>query len=278
MPELPTDPSAPDGPEPAAGRSTPREIDLSVEVPGTPEEVWRAIATGPGISSWYVPHTVEERAGGAAVASFGDGPEMQIPGRVAAWEPPHRIVFDGGEGVPGLAFEWLVEARDGGTCVVRLINSGFGDGGPWDDQYDAMHEGWQLFLFNLRLHLEHFPGRTATPALPGAAWPVAPDEAWRSLTTALGLPATVAAGDTVALDPGDGPALTGTVIDAAPRRLALLLSDPAPGTAFVAAEGVGSACLLSVWAYLYREDSNALAEDVKGAWQRWLDAHAPGGA
>ena len=26
-------------------------IELEVEVPGTPEEVWRAIATGPGITS-----------------------------------------------------------------------------------------------------------------------------------------------------------------------------------------------------------------------------------
>ena len=55
-----------------------RSIELEIEVVGTPEEVWQAIATGPGISSWYVPHTVEEREGGAAVASFGPGPEMQI--------------------------------------------------------------------------------------------------------------------------------------------------------------------------------------------------------
>src|SRR5690606_13576040 len=59
-----------------------RSIELAVEVEGTPEEVWRAIATGPGISSWYVPHQVEEREGGAALAAFGDTPEMQIPGRV----------------------------------------------------------------------------------------------------------------------------------------------------------------------------------------------------
>lgn len=76
--------------------TTQRSIELDIEVPGTPEEVWRAIATGPGISSWYVPHVVEEREGGAATASFGDGPEMQVPGRVVAWEPPRRIVFDGG--------------------------------------------------------------------------------------------------------------------------------------------------------------------------------------
>lgn len=67
-----------------------RAIELQIEVPGTREEVWRAIATGPGISSWFVPHTVEERPGGAAMASFGEAPEMQIPGRVTVWEPQTR--------------------------------------------------------------------------------------------------------------------------------------------------------------------------------------------
>ena len=42
-----------------------------------------------------------------------------------------------GEGRPTFAAEWLVEARDGGTCVVRLINSGFGSGAEWDAEYDA---------------------------------------------------------------------------------------------------------------------------------------------
>ncbi|MCB1248049.1 MAG: SRPBCC domain-containing protein [Acidimicrobiales bacterium] len=94
------DPEAPsaDAAAAAATAGPPRTLELEVEVVGTPEAVWQAIATGPGISSWYVPHTVEERPGGAATASFGDAPEMQIPGRVAAWDPPRRIVFDGGEG------------------------------------------------------------------------------------------------------------------------------------------------------------------------------------
>ena len=47
----------------ASGR---RSVQVEVEVPGTPEEVWQAIATGPGISSWFVPTRSEERgrAGG----------------------------------------------------------------------------------------------------------------------------------------------------------------------------------------------------------------------
>ena len=165
-----------------------RSIELEVEVPGTAGEVWRAVATGPGISSWYVPHTVEERAGGSAMASFGPGPEMQIPGRVAVWEPPRRICFDGGEGVDGLAFEWTVETRGDDRCAVRLVNSGFGQGGEWDAQYDGMVEGWKLFMFNLGLHMEHFAGQTAASVLPTAMGAGSLDEVWDALTAALGIP------------------------------------------------------------------------------------------
>jgi uncharacterized protein YndB with AHSA1/START domain len=30
-----------------------RRLELEVEVPGTPEQVWEAIATGPGITAWF---------------------------------------------------------------------------------------------------------------------------------------------------------------------------------------------------------------------------------
>ena len=252
--------------------SEPRKsIELEVEVPGTPEEVWRAIATGPGISSWYVPHTVEERTGGAANASFGPGPEMQVAGRVADWDPPHRVVFDGGQGGDGLAFEWTVEARDGGTCIVRLVNSGFGSGGPWDDQYDEMHEGWKLFLFNLRLHCEHFAGQTATPMLPMASWPGPRDEAWRTLTDDLGIPAEAVVGHRITVSSPDSPPLAGTVVDAGPRRLALLVEEPAPGTAFLAVEGAGDRVGVSIWAYLYGTAGAVAATRDDPLWRAWLN-------
>ena len=44
----------------ASGR---RSIQVEVEVPGTPEEVWQAIATAPGISCWFVPAQFEEEGG-----------------------------------------------------------------------------------------------------------------------------------------------------------------------------------------------------------------------
>ena len=91
---------------------TPRTIDLSVEVDGTPEQVWTAIATGPGISSWFVPTTVEEREGGRTTSIFGPGPDMTVPGRVVAWEPPHRVLFD--------------ESRDLVADCAKTLNEGLG--------------------------------------------------------------------------------------------------------------------------------------------------------
>jgi len=259
-----------------------RRIELEVEVPGTPEEVWRAIATGPGISSWYVPHTVEERAGGAASASFGEGPEMQIAGRVAAWEPPRRIVFDGGEGVGGLAFEWLVEARDGGTCVVRLVNSGFGSGADWDSQYDGMTEGWKLFLLNLQLHLRHFSGQSAVAMLPMAMWPRSKADSMARLTSMLGLTATPTLGDRIDTNgQPDVPLLAGRVVDADSWRLAIVLEQPAPGTAIVACEGPGGVedrTGVSVWSYLYGPDAASIVERDRPRWQRWLDDGSDGEA
>ena len=252
-----------------------RSIDLAVGVPGSPEEVWTAIATGPGISSWYVPHTVEEREGGTATASFGPGPEMQVKGRIAAWEPPQRIVFDGGEGVEGMAFEWTVEAQAGGACIVRLVNSGFGSGEEWDALYEDMTEGWQLFLLNLRLHMQHFRGGSATASLPTAAWSGTREEAWISLTDALGISKAPAAGDRIDVAAPDAPALAGTVADVAQHRVTLLLDQPSPGTAFIGVHTQGGAATVAIWSYLYGDQGAAAAERDEPLWREWFSQHTP---
>ncbi len=248
----------------------PRTIDLSVVVTGTPEQVWEAIASGPGITSWYVPTTVEPRAGGVCVSSFGPEDQMRVEGRVAEWDPPRRVVFDDGEDAAGLAFQWLVQARDDGSCVVRLATSGFGDGGPWDDQYDALTEGWRLFLRNLQLHQQHFPGRTGTPLLPTATWAGPRHAAWTELLAALALPESPQAGDRVHSGPG-APPLGGTVSDVVPgNRLHLLLDEPAPGTAVLAAEGTSDQISVSVWLYLYGPQAPTIAHRDEPRWTTWL--------
>src|SRR3954463_16095801 len=99
----------------ASGR---RFVQAEVEVPGTPEEVWQAIATGPGISSWFVPSEVEGRAGGTVVSHFGPG--MDSEAVITEGAPPRRFAADSRDGMgpedPTVATEWIVEARGGATC------------------------------------------------------------------------------------------------------------------------------------------------------------------
>lgn len=242
-----------------------RKIELEVEVPGTVEEVWDTIATGPGITSWFTPMTVEEREGGEVVMDFGDyGSDTAT---VTAWEPPHRVVFEG-SGERALAYEWLVEARDGGSCVVRLVNSGFGDGVDWDGEYDGMTGGWGIFLQHLRLQLTHFRGRRAHASIPMAMLPGPRDEAWQHLCAALGVPADAGEGDHIVTGPHT-PGLRGDIAQTLVTdmvRTHLLVLDEGVGTAFISVEGDGDQVAASIYLYFYDEDAAA----VGPRWAEWM--------
>ena len=45
-----------------------RWVQSEVEVPGTPEEVWDAVATGPGVSSWFYPTDIDGQEGGEVIS------------------------------------------------------------------------------------------------------------------------------------------------------------------------------------------------------------------
>jgi uncharacterized protein YndB with AHSA1/START domain len=250
-----------------------RIIDLSVEVPGTPEQVWQAIATGPGITSWFVPHQVQEHEGGTVRMDFGSG-FGEAFAQVSAWEPPHRVVFSG-EGERALAYEWLVEARDGGTCVVRLVNSGFGPGEDWDADYDGMSSGWRIFLASLRLHLTHFPRQRARAIIPTRMIAGPHDAAFAKLCAELGLPADLQAGHRFGTSGAGVPTLTGTVHSvqelAATRTYFLLLDQPAAGTALLTAEGAGDVVAVSLYLYLYGPDVATMPDE----WTPFFTEHFP---
>jgi DNA-binding transcriptional ArsR family regulator len=66
--------------------NVPHRLEFSVEVPGTPEQVWQAIATAKGMSAWFLPTEMEEREGGSL--HFTMGPEMGSDGHVTAGSRP----------------------------------------------------------------------------------------------------------------------------------------------------------------------------------------------
>ncbi len=82
----------------ASGR---RSVQVEVEVSGTPEEVWQAIATGPGISSWFVPAEFEEQDGKPVAVKLSFGPGMESRSAVTAWDPPRMFAAEAKGWAPG---------------------------------------------------------------------------------------------------------------------------------------------------------------------------------
>jgi uncharacterized protein YndB with AHSA1/START domain len=256
----------------ASGR---RYVQAEAEVPGTPEEVWRAIATGGGISSWFVPTEVEACEGGAIRSSFGPG--MDSAATITAWEPPRRLVAESPDGMgpddPTIATEWTVEARGGGTCVVRVVHRWFASTDAWDDQFEGHSYGWLAFFRVLRLYLERFGGQpcSAFQVMGVGAEPTS--EAWAALTEPLGL-AGAAVGQRVST-PDGAPRLAGSVEwagqSAWPEELLLRLDEPAPGIAHLVPHPMGGQVYLTLRFYLYGAAAPAAAARAEPAWQAWLD-------
>jgi uncharacterized protein YndB with AHSA1/START domain len=168
------------------------EEHLDATVPATPEQVWDAIATGPGISSWFVGRTQID--GTTVRTHFGDD---WIPtGTITTSEPPHHFAYRSDTQPDGrfIAYEYLIEGRDHSATVLRTVTSGFipGNGNDWAGEYEAMQQGGALFFATLVQHLTHFPGRHATPITAfGTDWPAA----IKAVTDTLGLDPSPRPGD-----------------------------------------------------------------------------------
>jgi uncharacterized protein YndB with AHSA1/START domain len=258
----------------ASGR---RSVQVEVEVPGTPEEVWQAIATGPGISSWFVPTAFEESDGKPVAVTANFGPGMVSRSIVTAWEPPRMFAAQnqGWGGSPPMATEWRVEARAGGVCLVRVVHSLFADTDDWDGQLEATESGWPGFFRTLRIYLSHFRGQRS--ALMQFVAPVAGTEsqAWETLTTALGLEGLSVGQHWRA--PAGVPAMGGVVeyVARSPFDALVRLEAPGPGVAALGVFAMGDQTMVAVSLYHYGERAEETVARETPTWQAWIQERFP---
>ena len=131
----------------------PFKVRKDIEVEATPEEVWEAIATGPGIDSWFMGRNeVEPREGGTVRMTL---PAWTLEATVTAWDPPHRLRTETGESEDGrfMAFEYLIEGRGAGSTVLRFVHSGFLAGDDWETEYEALKSGDPMYIQKLAEYL-----------------------------------------------------------------------------------------------------------------------------
>ncbi len=253
-----------------------RSVSVEVEVPGSPDQVWQAIATGPGISSWFVPTQVEERLGGTTTSDFGMG--MESTSTISQWDPPRSFTKDGdgmSPDAPPVATEWIVEAKSGATCVVRVVHSWFASSDEWDGQWEMVEQGWKAFFDILRLKLERFPGQ------PSAAFDAAgmangsESEAWAALTGPLGL-MDAAVGAEVRSS-ADTPPLSGKVEIAGQGEAMLLTHEPGTGICHLSAMPMGGPTYLSIRFYLFGDGATTAVAGAEPEWSRWFTERFPMG-
>ncbi len=258
----------------ASGR---RSVQVEVEVPGTPEEVWQAIATGPGISSWFVPTAFEDSGGKPVAVTMNFGPGMESRSEVTTWDPPQMFAAqgEGWGGSPPIATEWCVEARAGGVCVVRVVHSLFSSTDDWDGQLEATESGWPGFFRTLRIYLTHFRGQGS--ALVQFVVPVAAPEAqaWETLTAALGVKGLSVGQHWTT--PAGAPAHSGVLehLTQSPYDALLRLDKPGPGVAALGAFSFGGSSMVALNFYHYGEQAAETAARETPRWQAWIQEHFP---
>ncbi len=249
-----------------------RYVEAEVEVQGTPEKVWHAIATGVGISSWFVPTEVENEDDKPKRVTSDFGPGMLSVSTITQWDPPRKFTKDSqdlGPDAPSIATEWIVESRPGGKCVVRVVHSLFTDKADWDDQLEAWEGGWPDFFRLLKLYLGHFRGQ------PGASFQVSAnggpnkDSAWTTLLTRLGI-GTLGSGEQAqSVEPA--PRLRAVLEKTKhPDERVLRLEEPAPGFAHVFCMPMEQQNMFWLRFYLFGDRADEVESKEKPLWEAWL--------
>jgi uncharacterized protein YndB with AHSA1/START domain len=248
----------------------PHRFELTLEVPGTPEQVWAAIATAEGLTAWMMPTELEEREGGAVAFHMGD--DGSSHGRITGWEPARRLAYEEdwaslfgrpGADVTPLATEFVVEATSGGTCVVRIVTSAFGTGADWEHEFfDDMITGWAPMLDNLRVYMAHFPGQRATTMDAGADLAGTAEGAIAAVRRELGMGEV---GEAV-----DARGIAGVVERAGPQHAMVRMTSPLPGMLSFFAFGSETGAALRLAGYLFSDEAPAYAEREQARWAAWM--------
>jgi uncharacterized protein YndB with AHSA1/START domain len=250
------------------------ETHHEVDTDATVEQVWQAIATGEGVTSWFMGRTeVAPGEGGEVRTAFGD---LTMTSRITRWQPPTRFAHRSPTGDDGrfIAYEFLVEGRDRGSTVVRVVTSGFLPGDDWQDEYDAMTTGLDAFARTLAEYLSHFPDRRATAVTafgpPVTDWPAA----WRHLRRALGLGTRdrVTVGDRVRCVPAGLPLIDGVVYLANPHAVGVRADD----ALYRFLRGFGGQLIAAHHLFDHTHPDPAHAERAWTAWLTHLDTDPDG--
>ena len=253
-----------------------RDIELSVELDASPEDVFRAVTEGTELAKWLAPEarTTAPEGGkkGSIWISWGEG--MSAEHEIEIFDPPKRIRHPSGkngESKAELYADWSIEAREGGTTTLRLVHSGFSTSADWDDDFEAHARGWRLMMQNLRQYFAQHAGEPAVHLTFMSKVESSRPSLWTTLLGKHGLAASPKVGDPFRFTTPKGDVLTGTV-DFVTENYDLALVVREYGDALLRFTTMGKADASSTFVYGYvivygaeRERASELLDAGKSA-------------
>ena len=219
-----------------------RSVDITRDLDAPVDVVWRALTDPKELVRWFpTDASIEPRLGGAFTIAWEGKWQWEMT--ITDWQPMSRLrmvdrnarPFDAsGEPIrdaapTALALEITLEAR-GDKTTLRLVHSGFGHGGSWDDEVDGVTLGWQVELRGLRHYLAHHRGHDRAVAWAHTTTAASLDAVWSHLVTkhalvSSDLAASLREGDRCALTLATGDRVDGPLVFFKPGRQLVLASD-----------------------------------------------------
>ena len=134
-----------------------KRLDFEVTVPAAIPEVWEALSTSKGLSTWLFPNAVVDlRPGGDWIVKFPGG--STGGGTIIAFAPQQKLEIAAlaPDQFPTVrrerthaTFE-LRASADGKATIVHLTQTGWKSGEEWDKAYDYLAGGNAELLESLR--------------------------------------------------------------------------------------------------------------------------------
>jgi len=208
---------------------------------------------------------------------------MASKATITAYEPPFRFAAESPgwmPGMPPLASEWTVEAKKGGTCIVRVVNSLFASTDDWNSQLEGTEGGWPTFFRVLRRYLRHFAGQPSALVQVTAMSTEPFAKAWATLAAAMHR-GELKPGQRLSFAVTPAVTLAGAIerVDAIGngRGVEVALEQPVPGTLTAGAFDCGST-MVQISAYLYGPRAEQFANSARPQLQQWLAGRFPAAA
>jgi uncharacterized protein YndB with AHSA1/START domain len=143
-----------------------RIIQKEMTTSATPQQIWEAWADPGKLSQWFTDDAEGEAKSGGSMTWIFDEFEYRFTYEVLEARPEERLVLTATP--PGRSSPWLIEIdieQAGGRTVLKLVQSGFGEGAEWDDEYEGVDSGWEMALAVLKHYAENYFGRPRRQAL-----------------------------------------------------------------------------------------------------------------